>query len=119
MGARKLPPADLTGIRPRGKRFQVRIFGGTDPATGKQLILTGSARTQAEAIVMRDAFRKQIDTQTAVRTNVTLAVLLAEWLISHQVEASTRVAYASLIDNFIVPALGDQTLPTLATQGQA
>jgi integrase len=117
MGTRKQPPADLTGIRQRGNRFQVRIFGGTDPATGRQLIMTGSAKSQAEAIALRDGFRKQIDAQTAVRTNVTLAVLLAEWLGSHQVEASTRVAYASLIDNFIVPALGDQTLPTLAKQG--
>jgi hypothetical protein len=29
----------------------VRIFGGIDPATGKQLILTGSAATEADAIV--------------------------------------------------------------------
>ena len=47
-----------------------------DPATGRQLILTGSAKTEADAIALRDGFRKQIESQTAVRTNVTLAVLL-------------------------------------------
>jgi integrase len=84
MASRKQPQADLTGIRQRGNRFQVRIFGGMDPATGRQLILTGSAVTQAEAVALRDGFRKQIDNQTSVRTNVTLRVLLAEWLASHE-----------------------------------
>jgi hypothetical protein len=58
------------------------------------LILTGSAPTQADAIALRDGFRKQIDRQRSVRTNVTLRVLLAEWLASHQVEPSTRTAWA-------------------------
>jgi hypothetical protein len=89
----------------------VRIFGGTDPATGKQLILTGSAATEADAITLRDGFRKQIEDHTAVRTNVTLRVLLAEWLAGYQVEPSTRASYALLIDKFIAPALGEQTLP--------
>jgi hypothetical protein len=40
MSTRKRKTADLTGIRQRGARFQVRIFGGIDPATGRQLILT-------------------------------------------------------------------------------
>jgi hypothetical protein len=72
MTTRKRKPADLTGTRQRGARFQVRIFGGIDPATGKQLILTGSAATEAEAVALRDGFRKQITDNTAVRTNVTL-----------------------------------------------
>ena len=83
----------------------MRIFGGIDPATGKQLILTGSAATEAEAVALRDGFRKQIADNTAVRTNVTLRVLLAEWLAGHQVEPSTRASYALLIDKFILPAL--------------
>jgi integrase len=117
MASRKQPPADLTGIRQRGSRFQVRVFGGIDSATGRQLILTGSAKTQADAIVMRDGIRKQIEGQTAVRTNVTLAVLLDEWLDSHPVERSTRLAYTTLIEKFIRPALGDETLPVLVKQG--
>ena len=88
MASRKQPPADLTGIRPRGSRYQVRIFGGMDPATGRQLMLTGSAKTEADAIALRDGFRKQIEQQTAVRTNVTLAVLLDEWLDSHPSSAA-------------------------------
>jgi integrase len=117
MASRKQPPGDLTGIRQRGNRFQVRVFGGMDPATGRQLILTGSAKTEADAIALRDGYRKQIESQTAVRTNVTLAVLLDEWLDSHPVERSTRLAYTTLIAKFIRPALGDQTLPGLVKQG--
>jgi len=49
-GLRKRVAADLTGIRRRGNRFQVRIFGGIDPATGKQLILTGSAASANKSI---------------------------------------------------------------------
>jgi integrase len=117
MASRKQPPADLTGIRQRGNRFQVRVFGGTDSATGRQLVLTGSAKTEADAIALRDGFRKQIESQTAVRTNLTLAVLLDEWLDSHPVEHSTRLAYTTLIEKFIRPALGDETLPVLVKQG--
>ncbi|MBV9919693.1 MAG: hypothetical protein JOY78_02400, partial [Pseudonocardia sp.] len=86
MTSRKRKTADLTGIRQRGARYQVRIFGGIDPATGRKLILTGSAATEAEALALRDGFRKQVADHTAVRTNVTLRVLLAEWLAGHQVE---------------------------------
>jgi len=62
----------VAGIRQRGERFQVRIFGGIDPAAGKQLILTGSAVTEADAIAPRDGFRSQIEDHTAVRTNFPL-----------------------------------------------
>jgi len=31
MTTRKRETADVTGIRQRGERFQVRIFGGIDP----------------------------------------------------------------------------------------
>jgi integrase len=49
MAPRKRATADLTGIRQRGGKFQVRIFGGIDPVTGKQVMLTGSADSQDEA----------------------------------------------------------------------
>ena len=117
MASRKRKAADLTGIRQRGARYQVRIFGGIDPATGRQLILTGSAATEDEAVTIRDGFRREIAEHTAVRTNVTLRVLLAEWQAGHQVEPSTRQSYQLLIDKFILPALGEQTLPALATLG--
>jgi hypothetical protein len=38
----------------------VRILSGIHPATGRQLILTGEAATEADAIALRGGFRKQI-----------------------------------------------------------
>ena len=117
MAPRKRANADPTGIRQRGGRYQVRIFGGTDPVTGKQVILTGSADTQPAAIELRDRFRAQLREQTAVRTGVTLGYLLDEWLAGHQVEATTRASYSLYVERFIRPALGDQTLTQLARHG--
>lgn len=42
--------------------------------------------TEADAIALRDGFREQISEHTAVRTKVTLRMLLAEWLAGHRVE---------------------------------
>ena len=46
MAPRKRAAADLTGIRQRGGTFQVRVFIGNDPVTGKKVMVTGSADTQ-------------------------------------------------------------------------
>jgi hypothetical protein len=100
-----------------GPVFQVRIFGGIDPATGKQLVLTGSGRPQSRG--GRSARRLPQADRRAHRGSDErpLRVLLAERLVGHQVEPSTRASYALLIDKFILPALGDQTLPALAKLG--
>ncbi|MDQ3762123.1 MAG: N-terminal phage integrase SAM-like domain-containing protein [Actinomycetota bacterium] len=107
MTRRKQALKDLTGIRQRGNTYQVRISGGCDPVTGRQLFLTGSADTQDAAIVLRDRLRQQVKDNTAAKTNVTLGYLLHEWSASHQVEETTRATYQLLIDSFIRPALGD------------
>ena len=44
MARGKQAPKDVTGIRRRGGRYQVRLFGGQDPVTGRQVMLTGSAQ---------------------------------------------------------------------------
>ncbi|HEX5346361.1 MAG TPA: hypothetical protein VFW64_04560 [Pseudonocardiaceae bacterium] len=90
MARRKQAPKDLTGIRRRGSTYQVRISGGIDPVTGRQLFLSGSADTEDAAIVLRDGLRRQVQEATAARTNVTLGYLLDEWLSGHQVEETTR-----------------------------
>jgi hypothetical protein len=67
LGRRKIAPGDglrlivvavnelafytATGDRKqRGGSYQVRVYGGRDPQTGKQLILIGSATNKAGAI---------------------------------------------------------------------
>jgi len=106
MARRKQGPKDLTGIRQRGSTYQVRVFGGHDPVTGKQVMLTGSAEDEDAAITLRDTFRRQVADATAARTSVTLGYLLDEWLAGHQVEETTRSSYRVVIEKFIKPAVG-------------
>jgi hypothetical protein len=47
---------------------------------------------QTAAVELWDGFRKQVRERTSVRTNVTLAFRLDEWLAGHQVEDTTRAA---------------------------
>ena len=117
MARRKQAPKDLTGIRQRGGRYQIRLFGGQDPVTGKQVMLTGSAEDQDAAIKLRDKFRRQVAEATAARTSVTLGFLLDEWLAGHQVEETTRTSYRVAIENFLKPAVGDTSLTRLAQLG--
>ncbi|MGH3685165.1 MAG: hypothetical protein ACRDRU_04890 [Pseudonocardiaceae bacterium] len=60
MARTKQPLKDLTGIRQRGGTYQVRLVGGQDPVTGKQVMLTGSAEDEDAAITLRDRFRRQV-----------------------------------------------------------
>jgi len=117
MARRKQGPKDLTGIRQRGSTYQVRVFGGHDPVTGKQVMLTGSAEDEDAAIRLRDKFRRQVADATAARTSVTLGYLLDEWLSGHQVEETTRTSYRVVIEKFIKPAVGDTSLTRLAQLG--
>src|SRR5918998_618422 len=117
MARRKQAPKDLTGIRQRGGRYQIRLFGGQDPVTGKQVMLTGSAENEDAAIKLRDKFRRQVAEATAARTSVTLGYLLDEWVAGHQVEETTRTSYRIAIDKFLRPAVGDTSLSRLAQLG--
>jgi integrase len=113
----KQPPKDLTGIRRRGGTYQVRLFGGQDPVTGKQVMLTGSAEDEDGALKLRNKFRRQVAEATAARTSVTLGYLLDEWLAGHQVEETTRTSYRVAIEKFIKPAVGETSLTRLAQLG--
>jgi integrase len=117
MARRKQAPKDLTGIRQRGDRYQIRFFGGQDPVTGKQVMLTGSAEDEDTAIKLRDKFRRQVAEATAARTSVTWGYLLEEWLAGHQVEETTRTSYRVAIEKFLKPAISDTSLSRLAQLG--
>src|SRR5918998_6766606 len=117
MARRKQAPKDLTGIRQRGGRYQIRLFGGQDPVTGKQVMLTGSAEDEDAAIKLRDKFRHQVAEATSARTSVALGSLLDQWLAGHQVEETTRTSYGVAIEKFIKPVMGGTSLTRLAQLG--
>jgi integrase len=108
---------DLRGIRARGGSFQVRVYSGTDPVTGERVYLTGSARTQDEAIKIRNRFRNEVAEHKSARSNATLGYLLTEWLDHHDADENTVDDYRFLADTFIIPALGSIPLTRLSRVG--
>lgn len=115
--ARRGRSKDVQGIRLRGGSYQVRVYGGRDSRTGKQVILTGSADTEAAAIKLRNRFRADVAEHKSARTSGTLAELLTMWLDQHNGDPETVRDYRLLAESFIIPALGDVKLTRLAQPG--
>lgn len=108
---------DLQGIRLRGGSYQVRVYGGRDQVTGRQVILTGSATDERAAIKLRNQLRGEVSDNKSARTSGTLAYLLGEWLDQHRAHVDTVQDYRLLAESFIIPALGDVRLTRLAQPG--
>lgn len=108
---------DLNGIRTRGRSYQVRVFSGIDPLTGKEVYVTGSAQTEKDAIRLRDRLRTEVAESRSSRTNGTLGHLLGEWLDQHSGEKETVDDYRFLADSFVIPALGNVRLTRLIQPG--
>jgi hypothetical protein len=60
MTRRKQGPKDLTGVRQRGGRYQIRLFGGQDPVTGELVLPIGSAEDVGAAIKPWGEVRRQV-----------------------------------------------------------
>ena len=111
MVAQTVPAGRQKGnIRKRGNSYQVRVYAGDDPLTGRPHYLTESTRDrkQAERILRR--LLTEVDEQGATRTKATLASALDAWLRVHDGEANTRRGYEANVRRYIGPALGDVPL---------
>lgn len=121
MAATKTPrrgrTKDLQGIRLRGGSYQVRVYGGRDPVTGKQFILTGSATTEKAAIELRNKLRVDVAEHKSTRTTGSVGFVITEWLDQHGADVETVKDYRSLAESFIIPALGDVKLARLVQPG--
>lgn len=67
-------------IRRRGNSFQVLMYAGVDPLTGRELRLTESTSDEAEAKRILNRFRAQVDAQQNARTKATLGAAIDAWL---------------------------------------
>ena len=109
--------ADLTGIRQRGDTFQVRVFIGNDPVTGKKVMRRDrpthrAARDRAAGRVPQ-AGREQ--TRGADQCDAGVPVgRVARGSPGRGIDAAT---YSFYVERFLRPALGDQTLVDLAQLG--
>jgi integrase len=79
-------------VRRRGNSFEVVVYAGTDPLTGKDRYLSRSTRDQREVDKIRTALLAQVDQQRAPATRATLSHTLDAWLEMHEAEASTPTA---------------------------
>ncbi len=95
----------------------MRVYGGRDPQTGKQVILTGSATDEAGAIRLRDRFRRDVSDHKSTRTTDSLGNVITAWLDQHPADPQTVDDYRFLAESFIIPALGDVKLTRLTRPG--
>lgn len=93
-------------IRQRGGSFQVLVYAGVDPLTGKDNYLTESTRDAKEAEKILTRLLSQVDEQRNARTKATLGAALQEWLRGHEAEESTLDGYRGYVRRTIEPALG-------------
>jgi integrase len=105
-------------IRERGATLQVRVFAGYDPVTGKQRYLTESvpgtdraARRRAEKAMTR--LQAQVDKQRVPETSLSLGRVLDEWLVTNELEDTTRRTYVGYIERTIKPAIGTEPIDRL------
>lgn len=97
-------------IRRRGNSFQVSVYAGEDPVTGKRLYLTGSTTDEAEAKRILRRFLAQVTEQRHSKTRATLRTTIDSWLETHELDETTRATYAGYAEKHIYPVLGSEPL---------
>lgn len=99
-------------IQKRGDRWRVVVQAGRDPLTGRRLQLSGSARTEREAVALERQLR--LDAERKATGSVTLAELVEEWWASKpRLAATTRANYRDNLENHILPILGPRKVTEL------
>ena len=91
-------------VRRRGNSFQVLVYAGIDPVTGKPNYLTESTRdeTQVDSIMRR--LVSEVDEQRNARTKATLGAAIDAWLNVHDVEENTRRSYEMYTRRYVKAA---------------
>jgi integrase len=94
-------------IRKRGRSFQVIVFAGYDPLTGRELRLRESTTDETEAKRILRRLTAQVDEQRHAKTNATFRTAMEAWLRTHEVEETTRASYEQYAHVHLYPAFGD------------
>jgi integrase len=115
-GATTQAKRERGSIRKRGNAFQVIVFAGQDPITGKQSYLRGTAHSEREAERLRVKLRAQVHAQRSTATRVNLAYALDVWLENHEAAQTTIDGYRGYIERTIKPALGDVPIVNLSAR---
>jgi integrase len=94
-------------VRKRGNSYQVLVYSGVDPVTGKDSYLTESTRDEKKVDEIRSRLLAKVDRQRNAATKATLDYALGAWLEVHEADESTLDRYRELATRTIGPALGD------------
>jgi integrase len=100
-------------VRKRGGSFQVLVYAGVDPVTGKDSYLNESTTDEKKIPEIRTRLLARVDRQRNAATRATLEHTLNAWFEVHEVEETTLAGYRWLADKHIIPALGDVPISKL------
>jgi integrase len=103
-------------IRKRGSSYQVLVYAGVDPLTGKDHYLTESTPDEAQAQKILTRLLATVDDHRNPRTKATLGAALEAWLRTHDAEATTLEGYHGYIRRTIEPALADVPIAKITPQ---
>lgn len=109
-------PRTKGSIRQRGNSYQIRVYAGTDPVTGRPNYLTETARDDRQAQRALRRLLSEVDEQRHARTKATLGTAIDAWLRVHEVEQNTWNGYEAYARLYIKPALGDVSLGKINAQ---
>ncbi|WP_371407108.1 N-terminal phage integrase SAM-like domain-containing protein [Kribbella sp. NBC_00662] len=115
-GRRKTGGRERGVVRKRGNSYQVLVYQGVDPVTGKDSYLTESTRDEKKVPEIRSRLLAKVDRQRNAATKATLSYALDAWLEVHEADDSTLDRYRELADRTIGPALGDVPISKLGTR---
>lgn len=103
-------------IRQRGRSFQVIVYAGIDPVTGKPHRLSASTTNEKEAERILRRLIHEVEQQIHARTNATLSEALDAWLRVHAAEANTLAGYEANARRYIKPVMGHLAIGKITTQ---
>lgn len=103
-------------IRRRGNSYQVRVYAGVDPVTGRPNYLTETAHDDRQAQRALRKLLSEVDEHRHARTKATLGAAVDAWLRVHEVEQNTRNGYEAYARLYIKPALGDVSIGKINAQ---
>ncbi|MGH8933467.1 MAG: tyrosine-type recombinase/integrase [Egibacteraceae bacterium] len=103
-------------IRERAGSFEVNVYAGRDPLTGKERRRTGTRKTRREAEALLAKLLTEVAEGRVSNSKATLAELLERWLETADHEFTTRTGYERYIATKILPALGDVQVRKIRTE---
>jgi len=105
-------------MRQRGSAWELRVYLGADPVTGKQRYATKTVRAgKREAQRLLNEMKVEAERGLATRTTATVGELLDRWLELAREDFSPKTTRetAGYIERNLRPALGDVRLSKLTT----